>query len=82
MRGGEEMTHNGWANYDTWLVVVWLDNEIQNYETLQRLSIDDWNMVCEDRMFKDYFYFGDTIDFDAVDQNEIYQHFLEDVERR
>jgi hypothetical protein len=25
------MTYNGWANYETWNIVLWVDNEIGSY---------------------------------------------------
>ena len=32
--------YNGWTNYETWLVSLWLDNDQVNYEALEALRTD------------------------------------------
>ena len=73
--------YNGWKNWDTWAVALWIDNDESNYRAIKRITVDDWNDICNERMFNDVFYFGDEIDFDVVDTEEIYGHFLELVDR-
>lgn len=74
--------HNGWANYDTWLVVVWLSNDERNYHryrSLNRAEIDE--LLLDD--IKRAFYFGtdiEVIDFDNVNMDEIKNMMLEDLE--
>ena len=73
--------YNGWKNWDTWAVALWIDNDESNYRAIKRITVDDWNDICNERMFNDVFYFGDEINFDVVDTEEIYGHFLELVDR-
>lgn len=30
---------NGWSNYETWLVALWLDNERSTYEAIRELVV-------------------------------------------
>jgi len=32
-----EQEHNGWTNYETWLVVCWIDNEQKFIEVLKKI---------------------------------------------
>lgn len=31
-------TYNGWTNYETWLVALWLDNEPATYQDMTELA--------------------------------------------
>ena len=31
------MTHNGYKNYETWNIALWIDNDKETYETAKRL---------------------------------------------
>lgn len=33
----KDQTYNGWTNYETWLVALWLDNERSSYEDIRQL---------------------------------------------
>ena len=71
------MRHNGYKNYDTWLVAVWLDNDEDNYNKAQRM--DDDEIYELDKYDLEYqFYYGDDINFDAVDLDEIIDKLLYD----
>ncbi len=39
----EETTYNGWSNYETWAVALWLDNEASTYEYVRGLARDAWD---------------------------------------
>ena len=32
-------TYNGWMNYETWLVALWLDNEPATYQDMTELAL-------------------------------------------
>ena len=38
-------TYNGWSNYETWNVALWLDNDYDNYQLA--LIADDYNHFVE-----------------------------------
>lgn len=33
-----EKTYNGWRNYETWLVALWMDNDQGSYESFRELA--------------------------------------------
>lgn len=63
--------YNGWSNYDTWLVIVWLQNDETNYrKTVHILEIDQvQELTILDLQFQ--FYYGDDINWDNVNLEEI-----------
>jgi hypothetical protein len=63
-------TYNGWSNYDTWLVVLWLANDYDNYRKTTRLTDDDLDDLDIMALENDYYY-GDEINFDNVNLEEI-----------
>ena len=71
------MAYNGWANYDTWLVVIWLDNDLQNYEKRQKMSYDDIVGLSPHEL-EHTFYYGDDVDFNEVDMSQIIDNLLQD----
>jgi hypothetical protein len=36
-------TYNGWKNYETWLVGLWLDNDQGSYEYWREQAREHWN---------------------------------------
>jgi hypothetical protein len=70
--------YNGWDNYDTWLVVVWLQNDLSNYEKLRRLNEDEVNDLDAMALENDYYYGDEEINWDNVNVNEIIYMLLED----
>lgn len=73
--GLEFEDYNGWCNRDTWLVMLWLNNDYDNYVRMQRIvnnthdleDLSDLELYGE---LKDFNY-GDEIDFTNVDIDEI-----------
>jgi hypothetical protein len=43
----EGTTYNGWSNYETWAVALWLDNEQSSYEYVRELARDAWDDATE-----------------------------------
>ena len=37
------MAYNGWSNYETWCVALWLDNEQGSYLECARMAQDVWD---------------------------------------
>ena len=80
-------TYNGWTNWETWNVMLWLDNEYVMYQAyttaVRRGKIRDADSA-ED-FIKDYMQFG-TPDFISPNQygkvnfDEIWNHMKEDIE--
>ena len=66
-------TYNGWANRDTWLVVVWLLNDESNYSIMRMLNRNDIDNLEIDDMKTVFNYGGDkeSINFDNVNIEEI-----------
>jgi len=36
------MTYNGWSNYETWVVNLWIDNEQSSQEMWRHIAIGAW----------------------------------------
>jgi hypothetical protein len=37
----ESTGYNGWSNYETWLVALWLNNDQASYNVLEALKAED-----------------------------------------
>lgn len=67
--------YNGYCNRDTWLVLLWLNNNYENYVRITRIinntnklqDLSDLELYGE---LKD-FYYGDKINFKNVDIDEV-----------
>jgi hypothetical protein len=70
------MKHNGWANYDTWLVVVHLQNVESNYHKILEMTSSQVRLFDVDDL-QQWFTFEDEIDFDQVDMDEIVENIME-----
>lgn len=67
--------YNGWCNRDTWLVMLWLNNDQNNYEGITRIvknthELKDLSDLELYGILKD-FYYGDKINFNKVDLDEV-----------
>ena len=81
-----EEKYNGWANYDTWLVMLWLDNDYENYKRKIKMvngvgSGKDITMLTDLELFDKLrmFHYGDKINWHNVDIDEIREALEEDL---
>ena len=42
------MSYNGWTNYETWAVNLWLENEVASYDELRDLANRAWSNASGD----------------------------------
>jgi hypothetical protein len=45
------MAYNGWKNYETWNVALWIDNEQHTYRLRQSWAQEAWDEAQADRTF-------------------------------
>jgi hypothetical protein len=43
-----DKTYNGWTNYETWAVKLWIDNEQGTYEYWREAAVDAWEMAGDE----------------------------------
>lgn len=43
--------YNGWTNYETWVVKLWMDNEQGSYDAGREMAQQAWNDAEADRLF-------------------------------
>jgi hypothetical protein len=43
IKGHPTMAYNGWKNYETWNVALWIDNEQGTHQMRQHWTEDTWN---------------------------------------
>jgi hypothetical protein len=46
-----EKGYNGWSNYETWAVKLWIDNEEPSYNYWREQTKDAWELANEDRRY-------------------------------
>ena len=68
--------YNGWCNRDTWLVMLWLGNDYENYQNITRIvnnthELKDLSDLELYMILKDFNYGNDKIDFTRVDLDEV-----------
>lgn len=67
--------YNGWCNRDTWLVMLWLNNDYENYQSMTRIINNTNNLKdlsdLELYMILRDFHYGDKINFKNVDIDEV-----------
>lgn len=73
-----ENSYNGWSNRDTWLVMLWLENDESNYKRIcnMRAGIGTNRSLseltcCELQNKLRRFHYGDKIDWHNVNMYEI-----------
>lgn len=67
-----ETKYNGYTNYSTWLVGLWLMNDEKNDSRLKVMDYDDFNNLDVDELY--LFDYGDdreNIEFNEVNVQEI-----------
>lgn len=74
--------YNGWTNRDTWLVMLWLNNDYNNYLILKEYyrvykSFDGINFKGVMPLYG-YFNFGDPIDWNEVNFDEVIEALNDD----
>lgn len=77
-----EELYNGWTNRDTWLVMLWLNNDYENYCGIKRIventnglkNISDMQLYG---LLKD-FHYGDKVNFNNINLDEIRTALKED----
>ncbi|MBO7712845.1 MAG: hypothetical protein J6S85_04695 [Methanobrevibacter sp.] len=80
---------NGWSNYSTWLVVLWLENDENNYRLLKHLvngtginpskKLTNLNPIELKEKLRTSFYYGDDpINWNAVNTDEIKEMLLDE----
>ncbi len=42
-----DTTYNGWTNYETWAVALWIDNEAGSYETAREATREHWDDAAD-----------------------------------
>jgi hypothetical protein len=47
MNATEDKTYNGWTNYETWNVKLWIDNEQGSYNYWREASQECWDEASE-----------------------------------
>jgi hypothetical protein len=71
--------YNGWTNWDTWAVNLYLMNDEKNYHKLQKMSVEDIEHLTRKDM-RDLFYYGDKITWSDVNMDEIIISLIETME--
>ena len=79
----ENEKYYGWTNRDTWLVMIWLNNDENNYTRVQHKkagigtnkNLRDMN-CCETMNWLRGLHYGDSIDWHNVNIEEIREAIL------
>jgi len=43
----ESTGYNGWSNYETWLVALWLNNDQASYDALEAIKAEDGSVYSK-----------------------------------
>jgi hypothetical protein len=68
--------YNGWTNWDTWAVNLYLMNDERNYHKLQKMPVNQIETLTKKDM-RDMFYYGDKITWSDVNMDEIIASLME-----
>ena len=58
--------YNGWANWETWNVALWFDNDEDLYRNKRRAAVASWDATYAEAMAKVWLPDG-TPDMDSTD---------------
>jgi hypothetical protein len=47
----EKKEYNGWYNYETWLLALWIDNEESSYNYWREIAQESYDVAEADKMF-------------------------------
>ena len=61
--------YNGWANYETWCVNLWLTNEQVNYEEAREICLGEEDEYKGQEALKDYVEEGTSDEIDHLGSN-------------
>jgi hypothetical protein len=77
MTNPDELGYNGWANYETWNVALWLDSDEGLYSFAREYT--SWKKLREALVEADCHYTGDGVAWmdSAIDEEEM-DKFLEE----
>lgn len=50
----EDKRHNGWRNYETWLVKLWMDNDERAHGHFRDMAEGAWDVAEADSIFTRY----------------------------
>lgn len=62
--------YNDYCNRDTWLVMLWLNNDQSNYEYIKSINVNNLSDIELYEVLKNCYY-RDSINFNKVDLDEI-----------
>lgn len=67
--------YEGWCNRDTWLCLLWLNNDYENYTRITRVieNTSDLQDLSDNELYMELqdFHYGDKINFSRVDLDEV-----------
>ena len=65
-----DTTYNGWKNYETWNVALWIQNNQDLYDVARECdSYTSWlRNICDDSTPDGVNYFGAALDVAALDE--------------
>ena len=78
------MSYNGWTNWETWNVAMWIGNDEMFNRIMTQASKGNWETFKELAANWGIIKTPDGVYFEAaeVDQNQLYDAFLEDEKEK
>ena len=78
------MSYNGWTNWETWNVAVWIENDEMFNRIMTQAAKGNWETFKELAANWGIIKTPDGVYFEAaeVDQNQLYDAFLEDEKEK
>ncbi len=47
----DDKTYNGWSNYETWVVKLWMDNDAASYRHMREQAQEAWDSAQASKSF-------------------------------